>query len=309
MSSWQRASPTIAFALAIMLSMRTARAQSAEDVSLARQAYDRGAAAYDEGEYLIAARELSQADKLAPNDIALELALKSAVRAGDAVLALTLAARADSRQAEAVLSARDEARAKLGGRVGVVTVRCPSRTPCTASLDDEPFSVGEARYVLVGPHRVVIDAGTRQAFSVRVDPAAAVVVEGVAAPAPPMLVRDVPVQPARGVAPFWFWLGAGVSGVLGGLTIASAIDTQSKHDTFQQTPSAALSNDGVDAQLRTNLLIATTTAVLITTAAIGLFAVRWEGPRSQKSPSALAWRCGGRGSAAPRSLPTLGCAP
>ena len=52
----------------------------AKDLEGARAAYDRGAAAYDAGNYELAASELTRADDLAPNDIALELALKAAVK-------------------------------------------------------------------------------------------------------------------------------------------------------------------------------------------------------------------------------------
>src|SRR4051794_10708566 len=94
----------------------------------ARQAYDRGAAAYDAGEYARATSELSRADELFPSDIALELALKAAVKGDDARTAIVLANRADHRsQAGTLGAAAQAARTKMAGRTGTVSVTCPGR--------------------------------------------------------------------------------------------------------------------------------------------------------------------------------------
>jgi hypothetical protein len=251
------------------------------DVAAARDAYDRGAASYDAGEFALAALQLSKADAIVPNDVALELALRASLKANDALLAMDLAARADGRRSAALAAARDEARSKLASRVGRVTVVCPAGTACSATLDEAPFPVGEPRWVLVGSHRVVVDGGNgqRQAFQVRVDPGATVPVE--AASSPPGLLPP-PSPPPRdmgdgsgGMSPAWFWAGLGLSAALGGATIASAIDTQAKHDAFKSEPSLARSNDGVDAQLRTNLLFAGTAAAAVASGVVGLLFVRW----------------------------------
>src|SRR5687768_1985938 len=118
-------------------------AHAEPDVDSARSAYDRGAAAYDRGEYPLAAAELARADELAANDVALELALKAAVKAEDAPLAMTLAARADGRQGNAALrSARDAARARMASRTGRVVVTCLPSTICNATFDDVPYPTG-----------------------------------------------------------------------------------------------------------------------------------------------------------------------
>jgi len=290
----------LAFALVTMTLVASSVTASAQpqppqgDMAAARDAYDRGAASYDAGEYALAAQQLSRADAIVANDVALELALKAAVKANDALLTMDLAARADTRQSPALLAARDDARAKMGPRTGRVTVFCAPRTAaCTATFDDGAFPVNQARWVLAGEHRVVVTdsaSKSRQAFRVRVDPAAAVEVVPSAvpvfAPAPANTSsenkeskdtsRDAPTsRRSGGLAPAWFYAGLGVTTALGVGTVFSAVDTQDKHERFVASPSRSLSNDGADAQVRTNVLIGATAVSAVVSAAIGLFFVRW----------------------------------
>lgn len=282
------------------LAPSTAWAQG--DLTAARNAYDRGAASYDAGEFALAAAQLAQADAILPNDVALELAIKAAAKANDPILVMELASRADGRSSASLAAVRDEARAKAAGRVGRVNVSCPPDATCTTTLDDAPFPPNQTRWVLVGEHRVVVDAGgQKQAFRVRIDPGANVPVVAAApltTPTPPTS-RDSPptsLAPARdassGVSPVWFWTTAGISAVVGGLTIASAVDTRNTYEAFSSRPSPSLSNEGVDAQLRTNLLLAGTAASVIATAVVGIFFVRWSGPArtaDARGPARGAW--------------------
>ena len=77
------------------------------------------------------------------------------------------------------------------------------------------------------------------------------------------------------LSPAWFWIGAGATAAAGGVTIASAVDTANLHSRFDAQPSAQLSAEGADAQLRTNVLVGVTTAVLLTTALVGGVFVKW----------------------------------
>ena len=124
-------------------------------VEAAREAYDRGAAAYDAGEYARAAAELARADEILANDVALELALKAAVKADDPRFAMTLVARADARQPTGNLAAaRDAARARMATtmpstmdtRVPIVIV-IPSRNSSTMGhLRAQPRALGRCHY-------------------------------------------------------------------------------------------------------------------------------------------------------------------
>ena len=266
---------------------RLARAEP-KDLDGARSAYDRGAAAYDAGDYKLAASELTRADDLAPNDVALELALKAAVKADDARLAMALSRKADARQATGSLAAaRDAARSKMAPRTGQVLVACAPSTSCTATMDGGPYPVGVSTYLLVGDHRVVVDTnGHKEAFAVRVDPFAAidVVAKG------PAVTSAVPpsAEPAKpsdggGLAPGWFFGAAGLTALLGAGTIVSAVDTRSKFEEFSTRPSEQLSRDGEDAELRTNVLIGVVAVSAVATAAIGIFFTRWSTERPASS--------------------------
>jgi hypothetical protein len=99
-------------------------------------------------------------------------------------------------------------------------------------------------------------------------------------------VERSPPGDRSGLSPAWFWVSAGLTGVLGGATVISALDTQRRHEDFRADPSERLSRAGLDAQLRTNVLLAGLVASAITTAALGLFGVRW---RSAERPPTLSW--------------------
>jgi hypothetical protein len=263
-----------------------------KDVEGARAAYDRGAAAYDAGDYKLAASELTRADDLAPNDVALELALKAAVKADDARLAMALSRKADARQATGALAAaRDAARTKMAARTGQVLVGCAAGTFCTATMDAAPYPVGSAQYVLVGDHRVVIDTnGRKEAYAVRVDPFAAidVVAKGGAlvsavTPSSDAVRPDERPKQSGGLGPGWFIGAASLTTLLGAAATVSAIDLGTKHDVFVASPSERGSLDGEDAQVRTNVLIGVASVSLVATAVLGIFFTRWTAERPASS--------------------------
>jgi hypothetical protein len=269
----------------------------ADDAEAARKAYDRGASAYDSGDFAVAAAELGRADELLANDVALELALKAAVKADDALAAIALVARAERRTRTGTLgAAAAAAREKMAGRTGAVTVLCRGWTSCTATLDGKDIPVGQRQLALTGAHRVVVQGagGPRETLSVRVEPEGAVDVSpSPPAAAPPALAPSLAREPSparpSGISPAWFWVGVGLTAVVSGAAVASAADTRSKHDEFQTNPSTALQRDGLDAQLRTNLLVGGAGASAIVTTILGLVFVRWSaGPGTPPGTAAQA---------------------
>ncbi|MCK6552774.1 hypothetical protein L6R52_43525, partial [Myxococcota bacterium] len=127
----------------------------------ARAAYDRGAAAYERGDFGAAVVELARADELVPNDVALEAALRAAIAADDPVLGTILLDRAAARAATApsssgLASIRDEARARFRGRTARLHVTC--RT-CVATLDGLPIAVGTDVVVRAGKRRLTVARG------------------------------------------------------------------------------------------------------------------------------------------------------
>jgi hypothetical protein len=283
-------------ACALAALVTTAPASADEELTDARKAYDRGAKAYDDGDYVTAAREASFADQLVPNTTALELALKSVVRVELYVLAMQLADRVEARaDAPAPLRAlAAEARARAVDRVGKIRVDCKKWVPCTATLDGAPFPFLEHNWVTVGPHNVrLAAAGRTQSFDVVVTRGQEIAVEArepadkpspVAAAVPgaaaPAAATSEPPPPARaseapGVSPAWFWVGVAVTAAVGAGTIVSGVDTLGKHDDFVAKPSRDGSTDGQSAQTRTNVLIGATGAAAAVTLALGLFVVKF----------------------------------
>src|SRR5262249_37417131 len=92
-----------------------------------------------------------------------------------------------------------------------------------------------------------------------------------------------PASSARGIAPTWFWIGAGLTVALAAGTTASGVDTLAKHNDYLGTRDAAGYDAGRAAQTRTNVLLVSTGVVGVVTVALGLFAVRWSNPHARAS--------------------------
>ena len=101
-----------------------------------------------------------------------------------------------------------------------------------------------------------------------------------------------------GLSPAWFFAGAGLTLVLGGLTVASGVDTLAKKDDFDLDKTEDRAADGRAAMLRTNLLLGGAGLAALGTAALGLFAVEWGsgkgGAAAAVSPAGAGARITGR---------------
>jgi hypothetical protein len=274
-------------AAAVLLVAQTAAASSEQD---AAAAYDVGATAYDHGEYAKAAREFARADALAPNDVALELALHAVVHTSDAVLAMTLAERASSRATTTgLVTAGAAARKKFEDAVGKVVIRCPAGIACTPTLDDTPLEPGTPTLAAVGTHRVAIHSGERtENLEITLESRRTLEIVATAPPAPPApepaIVTVTAPAPApsgiaptpSGIAPTWFFVGVGVTALVGGASIASGVDTANKHEAFAADRSnTQLASDGRFADQRTTALVVATGGVAVVTGIVGLLLVRW----------------------------------
>ena len=224
-------------------------------------------------------------------------ALKSALLADDPVLGMVLVER--TTRAGAVdgplRDAVKEAEARFSGRVGRVRISC---TGCTATIDGSAAAVGQDVIVVPGDRGIELTSGARvERRSVRVEPGATVEVSpeppstatsaspavapsaatGPRLNAPTIAAARAPDGSATGISPAWFFVGAGLTTLLGGLTIASGIDVREQEDAFYRAPTAEKAADGQAAETRTYVLGAITGAAGLATAAVGLFAVRWSG--------------------------------
>lgn len=241
----------------------------------AREAYDRGAAAHERGDETTAARELALADELMPNPITLGAAIESATVADDAVLAMTLCERARRGVVEGTLAAAvQRAAARFARRVGRVRVACDR---CAVAIDDADAAPNRFVVVTVGAHVITL-RHDGQADRRPIDVAPGGTTDLVIADERGLreVTRVVPA-PAAGPAAAspgsisrgWFFGALAATAVVGGVSIASGVDTSSKHAAFVSAGCAgpshedcsSLASAGQAAQLRTNVL-ATATGVL-----------------------------------------------
>lgn len=269
--------------------------RGAPEIDRARAAYDRGVRANAAGDHAGAARAFAEADALAPQPASLEAALESAMKADDALLGAELVDRADGRAPDKGLAKTLEAaRKRFAGRTGKITVECKGEARCLASVDGAAADARKPIYVAAGPHAVLVQRGDERIerlVDVKADGMVSVVAGGTSASTSTVANVEAPAgerPSARGISPVWFWVGAGATALLGGLTLGSGLDAVSKHDTFVDQGCAAGASgprpadcdergrSGESAQLRTNILLGATAVLAVTTVAIAVFAVRWK---------------------------------
>lgn len=197
-----------------------APAALAAGVATAREIYDQGAAAYRRGEYAAAAELFARADEIAPNAVALEAALRAALRADEPVLGIELAERAEERlearsrergdarskermnerararereadgRGASLLAAAGAARDAFASRVGRIEASCRG---CTARIDGASVPPGRPRWVEAGFHLVQLGSSGRiERRLVNVEPGTLVRVELARPPKPAVAASSEP---------------------------------------------------------------------------------------------------------------------
>jgi hypothetical protein len=300
---------TIAAACLLALGMLTPVAQagsgSAADAAEARSAYSAGTQAYRKGDFTASAREYSRADALAPNDVALQAALESAVLADDVVLGMELLER--SRRGpvkkEGLKKAVEAARQKFQDRAGRVHFPCSDTLQCTATIDGVSVDTRSMPWLLVGEHTVVLSIGERSStLRVTVSPGAILDVSpgdaalpssapsaSVSAPpaasSAPIATWDEPPVVHKGLSPVLFFVGAGATLALAGVTVWSALDAKSQlnGNCASSGPDSCLSGDDSNAQKRTNTLLGLTSGMAVATALVGILWTNWKGEPKRRA--------------------------
>jgi hypothetical protein len=292
----KRGRALLSFTVALCLSAASFGADAAPapatDQARARDAFERGSAAYRVGDFARAASEYARADALDPNASALRAAIDAATLADDPVLGTELLERtarapADPESKKAI----DAARARFAHRTGRVVIRCAVTGACLATIDGVAVDASRPKIVSVGPHSVVVqsDGGLQPRI---VSVAADQTVE-VATPQPapsPATPASTPApatgapnaEPGAGVPRVYFFVSLGATAITAGLGVGSAIDTFHQHSQFvsQGCARAALSGcgtlatDGKSAETRTNVLFAVSGALALTSAMLGVL-VHW----------------------------------
>ena len=308
--------------LAGLLRAAGAMAQTG-DVTAAAAAFQEGQRLQLGQEYARAAEMFELADAAAPSPAALRSAIRSHQAAGQRARAASLSLRAQTRDAAdpQSVSLATATLAALAPALGRVQVQCAPA--CTLTLDRRAVAAQPAEQhaffvepgeraleVSWGPGRarsrslnatagqtvdLVLEAPAEAPPAVPVAPAAPVV------PVVPVVVAPVEAPAARGLSPAVFAVGAGLTAVSAGLLVWSGLDTLAARDAYVQSPSEAGYHDGVSLELRTNVLVASTAVLGVTTAVVGMLFTRWGTTRGGRARAVLTPAAGGAG------LGVVGC--
>jgi hypothetical protein len=291
-------------------------------VRTAAEAFDRGREAYKSEEYVEAAEQFESADANAPSAAALELAIRARDKAGQLDRAATLAALALARHPDDanIQKVAPSIVERAKGELFELDIRCDDPCEVTVAGKIAPGRRSTDRTVFVGPGKYAVRAGwsgdrslskqveaSRGASSTLEFQAPA---EQSAAPAEPnpattsappgeKPVDDGVQQKSGPLPPAVFWVGVGLTAVVGGITVWSGLDTQKNPgpDKVRSECQANMADcqtlyqQGVDKQHRTNILIGTTAGLGVVTAVIGGFLTDWAGKKTaEPAPDAEAAR-------------------
>lgn len=289
---------------------------SPTQVRSAAEAFDRGREAYKSEDYVEAAEQFESADANAPSPAALELAIRARDKAGQLDRAATLSALALARHPDdpniQKIAPGIIARAKA--ELFELSLKCNDPCDVTVAGKLAPGRRSTERTVYVSPGRYTVLAGWSgdRSSSQQVDAASgaqgSLEFQAPAVPAapplamPPAAMGATGDEPADGgtphkssaLPPAVFWVGVGLTAVVGGVSIWSGLDTQSNPGPDKVRAACmigagdcqTLYQQGVDKQHRTNILIGVTAGVGIATGVIGAFFTDWGGAAKKPAPDA-----------------------
>ena len=247
---------------------------------LAHERYDQGKAAFAAGDYLSAARLFLETYHLAPHHDPLWNAARAYELAGEPVRAANLytlfldVAPQDARDRDRAIALRKELASKLG-RIDILG------NPVGLVVDREPAALPTV-YVAPGDH--VVRGGVNGREVERTVTVAAGATLSVALlmdqlPPPAVVPREAAPPHAEGrgrpLPTAVFYVGAGLTAIGVGLTIASGVDTLNAKAAYDRAPSGSLLSDGNYKQDRTNTLFWATLGVGVATGALAIFLVDW----------------------------------
>jgi hypothetical protein len=285
----------LAIAASIALAPATARAAPAEGDRAAARHFADGQKAFAAGDYPHAGDEFEAAYRDKPHFAPLWNAARSWQRAGEDVRAANLYARY-LREAPPDAPDRDQATSALRaltGRMGRIEPHAAGveRLRLDGKSVDAPVV-----YVAPGEHVAEADdAGkpVRKVVSVRAGEQVSVTLapEPKAAPlvGPPRSTGEIePAASKKPLSPAVVVIGAALTAVAGGLTVASGLDTIAKRDAFPGEPTQDRLDAAFASQTRTNVLIGTTVGLGVVTAVLAAFFTDWSGPGTAPRETATA---------------------
>jgi hypothetical protein len=318
----------VALAGASTFATAVSQAQSppagAEAVEFAASEHQRGYQAYTGKHYEQAAIHFENAFFSVPNPSELRSAIRARRDAKEYARAATLSALGERKYPDdgAMTRAADEAIADAKPRVQELTIACDLE--CGVIADGKVVTIETAKEIRLfldpGHHSLAVSFGDDRSKSVEIDAKAGasdrrtVAAPPKAPPAPTASAVPVPLPPAptqtatarppaappppessKPLGTSIFWAGVGFTVAAGGATAISGLEAQ-KHpgtaavraDCVGQGTSCPEYQQGLSAQLRTNILIGVTGGLGVVTAIVGLFLTQWGAPEARPAESAHA---------------------
>jgi hypothetical protein len=284
-------------------------APDAERLKTAADEFDAGRRAYRLRDFENAAIHFENADRDVPSPEALESAIRARKEAGQEAKAATLSAWGLARYpgdkeladyAPKIIAEGEKALYKL-------TISCSPE--CALIVDEKvaPFgeTVSATLYLDPGAHTLVAgwpnDRRTNSSVEATAGGAGTVSFSAPAAPSTSTTSAPIEAAPGNsnppesdrgrgsGLPPAVFFVGAGATVILTGITVWSGIDTLNspgKEAIARCLPRDTTCADyqlGVSHQNRTNLLIGATSVVAAGTAVLGLFFTNWSGGKANEA--------------------------
>ncbi|MBI5535758.1 MAG: hypothetical protein HY898_23705 [Deltaproteobacteria bacterium] len=269
----------------------SAPAKAAANKAEAAKEFKAGVAAFKKKQFIEAAEHFEKAYALAPHPSALWNAADAREKAGELAPAANMYARYLETSSEGDKD-RYEAKQRINNLtlvLGRIELFGPDATDIKV---DRVTKVEGTNVVYVDPGDHVVTAKCESKFlskNVNVAAGAKVIVRLVPqSEAPPPAASQGSAAPGddkppaakkKGIGPGIVYVGAGLTAVLGGISIWSGLDTRSKRSEFDTTPTGQVYDEGVAAQQRTNILLGATAVVGVATVLVGVFAVRWRDPK------------------------------
>ncbi|HEX5657415.1 MAG TPA: hypothetical protein VFX59_09470 [Polyangiales bacterium] len=256
---------------------------NAEDTGVvaAANAYAQAQQAELKGDHDRAAELFELADRIAPTPEALRSATRARMAAGQLALAADDAELLLTRDAgEPSRALAEEVLAKARPELTRYTFQCSD--PCTVVVDGSVTMVTPERtqvvYLAPGSHALQLgfegDATHRVKLTGSAGEARTIKVARPATTASVSSARDSdePVsKPRRGLKPAYFWTGAALTVVAGGLSLWSGLDLMNAKDDFEKSPTRAKFDDGESKDTRTSVLLGVTGALAVSTVTLAFF--------------------------------------
>ncbi|HEY8092069.1 MAG TPA: hypothetical protein VIF09_29610 [Polyangiaceae bacterium] len=274
-----------------------AHAADAEQLQFAAHEHDLGYRAYVAKSFDEAATHFENAYFAAPNPAELRSAIRARREAGELARAATLASIGQRRHPGDAPLAKLTEETLAEAKPKVFEVHLTSPEDFNVAVDDKVALAEKGRdlrlYVEPGKHEMEVGWSDDRTKKVPLT-ATAGGSQTVALDPPPIPPRPVtplpgspvvPAAPPKPFGPLVFFVGAGLTAVGVGVTVFSGVDAQKnpgtaavKADCVGQGTSCPEYQQGLDAQRRTNILLAATAGVGVVTAVVGVFFTQWSHP-------------------------------